>query len=190
MKEKSDFSNKSDEKIAELVQKGQIQAFGILINRYEKKLTRYARKFLFKNTTDLDDILQNIFIKAYKNIKSFDLKRKFSPWIYRIAHNELINHIKQKKPFFFPCFDLDVFWPHIIQENDFNDKIDRQIMRKNINKALKQLKPKYREIILLYYFEEFKYQEISDILKIPISTVGIRLKRAKKLIKLIYHEEK
>jgi len=172
-----------DEEIAHLIQSGQIEFFGVLIERYETKIKRYSRKFLY-DSEDINDIVQDIFIKAYKNIQSFDTKRKFSSWLYRIAHNELINAFKKKKKSPLPFFDLDVFFPQSLHEkDDFNQQIDRRETRETIEKCLDKLEAKYREPIILYYLEELSYKEISDIMQIPISTVGIRIKRAKKIMK-------
>ena len=81
------------------------------MQRYEAKLARYAKKFL-THPDDCQDVVQEVFIKAYTNIKSFDHSRRFSPWIYRIAHNEFINTIrkKQREPVSF--FDTDIVFPH------------------------------------------------------------------------------
>ncbi len=89
------MAEETDEMIASRVQAGDSEAFGELVERYQEKLLRYARKFLF----DLDearDPVQDVFIKAYQNIQSFDATRRFSPWIYRIAHNEFVNALKQR----------------------------------------------------------------------------------------------
>ena len=113
-------SEQQDEIIAALVQSGKSDFFGILINRYQEKMMRYARKFL-SNDDDKKDIVQEIFIKAYVNIKSFDPKRKFSSWLYRIAHNELVNNLKKKNKSFLPILDLDTFFPqHGYSNNNVN----------------------------------------------------------------------
>lgn len=182
------LSEKKDEEIARLIQSGQLGFFDILIERYEVKIRRYARKFLSEQE-DINDVLQDIFIKVYKNIQGFDPKRKFSSWLYRIAHNELINVLKKKKKNPLPLFDLDVFFPHYSRNNNnVKQEINRQEMSKMIDKCLAQLSAKYREPMILYYFEDLSYQEIADILEIPISTVGIRLKRAKEIIRKIYQK--
>ena len=171
---------KTDEDIAKQVQSGNFELFSILIERYEAKMKRYAHKFLFKNE-EAEDVLQDIFIKAYKNIKRFDTKRKFSSWLYRIAHNELINALKKRKKTF-PLPDLDTFFPfHFDREKELNRDLGQ-----NVGKCLNKLKPKYREVIILFFYEELSYKEIADILEIPIATVGIRLKRAKETIKKTY----
>ncbi len=180
-----DISQKKDEEIVRLVQLGKTELFGSLINRYEDKIKRYARKFL-SGPEDISDVLQDIFIKAYKNIQSFDVKRRFSPWLYRIAHNELINTLKKKNTKTLPLFDLDVFLPQYSYNNNLEQQIDRQNMQKTIDKCLDKLEFKYREPLILYYFEDLNYKEIADIIQIPISTVGVRIKRAKKIMKSIF----
>lgn len=172
---------KNDEDIAKSVQSGQADLFGILVDRYEEKMKRYARKFLY-SSEDAEDTIQDIFLKAYENINSFDTKRKFSTWLYRIAHNELINSLKKKKTL--PLFDLDKFFPHYSHDNGLSQQIDRQDTRKIINQHLGQLEPKYREPVILYYLEELSYKEIADVLHVPISTVGVRIKRAKEAMKI------
>jgi len=170
----------SDEDIVKLVQSGEIEPFAILVNRYEKKMKRYGRKFLSERE-DIEDIVQRIFIKSYENIQSFDVKRKFSSWLYRIAHNEFVNELKRRKPLRF--FDLDVIFPHLLSyKENYGQNVDRQIL----NKYLNRLPDNYREVIVLRYFEELDYKEISDILKIPVSTVGVRLKRGLNKLRDVY----
>jgi len=180
---------KTDEDIAFLIQSGNTQLFSTLVERYEDKFGRYARKFL-SDKDDIKDILQEVFIKIYINIKNFDTKRKFSSWAYRIAHNELVNALKKKKKNFLPLIDLDVFLPYNLSKDDHNKNSEEQDIKKIINECLGQLKPKYREPIVLYYIEELSYKEISDIMQIPISTVGIRMKRAKKMMRSIHENIK
>ena len=172
-----------DEEIASLVQSGKVKFFGILVERYEEKIKRYSRKFL-SDHEDINDALQDIFLRAYKNIKSFDRKRKFSTWLYRIAHNELVNTLKKNKRILF-LFDLDIFLPIPLHDRTLERDIDLKEMNQVIDKCLDKLTPKYREPIILYYFENLSYQEIADILEIPISTVGIRIKRAKEKMRKI-----
>lgn len=178
------MSGKKDEEIAHLVQNDNIELFGVLIERYEVKIKRYARKFL-SDKEDINDVVQEIFIKVYKNIESFDIKRKFSSWLYRIAHNELINALKKKKRKTLPLLNLDVFLPYYYKNEDLDEKIDKKRMQGIIDKCLDDLDFKYQEPIVLHYFEELSYKEISDVMEIPVSTVGIRIKRAKEKIRLI-----
>lgn len=172
----------SDEEIAKKVQLGKIEPFELLVQRYQEKLIRYGRKFL-ADERDIEEIIQEVFIKAYVNIKSFDLSKKFSSWIYRIAHNELVNRIKKKKRNPLLYFDLDILIPYFISKETPDREVDKKEIQEIINKCLDKLNPKYREVVVLYYFEDLSYKEISDILHIPVSTVGVRIKRAKQAMK-------
>ncbi len=181
---KQEKPQQSDEEVAGLVQAGDVDLFGVLIHRYEEKIKRYARKFL-SNYEDVRDVVQDIFLKVYENIRSFDTNRKFSTWLYRIAHNELVNRLKKRR-MILPLFDLDTFLPFVLHDNTLREDIDRQDVKKMIDACLNGLDAKYREPIILYYLEELSYREIADVMQIPISTVGIRIKRAKDKMKTVF----
>ena len=176
-----------DEEIVRMVQSGKIELFGILVKRYQEKMLRYGRKFLF-NHNDIEDLVQEIFIKAYTNIQSFDASRKFSAWLYRIAHNEFINAIKKKGKEPLPFFDLDILWPHSVSKESADKETNQRELRQMMKQCLDKLSPKYRELLVLYYFEELTYREIADVLHIPIATVGIRLKRGKEIMKSLFQK--
>jgi len=178
----------TDEEVAKLVQNGDIQAFGVLVERYEKKLMRYARKFLF-GYQDCEDVVQEVFLKSYTNIQSFDPNRQFSSWLYRVAHNEFINAIKRKGREPFPFFDPDTLFPHPVSQDSPDNDLNKQETKEVVDKILGRLDPKYREPLVLYYFEDLDYQKISEIMHIPVSTIGVRINRAKSLLKRLYHEK-
>ena len=183
-----------DEEVARMVQSGKIESFGILVKRYEVKMLRYGRKFLF-NFDDIEDLVQEVFIKAYTNIQSFDVSRKFSSWLYRIAHNEFINAIKKKGREPMPFFDLDTLLPRLVSKENADKETNKRELRQMFDKCLDKLSPKYREPLVLYYFEELIYKEVADVLRVPVATVGIRLKRGREMMKslcqkLDYHYEK
>ncbi|MBU6500604.1 MAG: RNA polymerase sigma factor [Patescibacteria group bacterium] len=174
---------KTDEDIATDVQRGDAQAFGTLVERYEDKLIRYARRFL-RSSDDAEDLVQETFIKAYSNIKGFDTKRRFSPWIYRIAHNEFVNSMRKRSgKENISIFDFDLLFPHPVAKETADDKVNKEELKRMLGGYLEQLDPKYREPIVLYYFEDMDYGEIADILQIPSSTVGVRLRRGKAMLR-------
>ena len=177
----------TDEEIAREVQSGDVNIFGVLIKRYEKKMLRYAKKFLF-DYDDAEDIVQEVFLKAYINIQSFDTGRKFSSWLYRIAHNEFINAIKKKKRQPLSFFDPDTLFPRMISKENADTKANERELSQMLDKCLNKLNTKYREPLILYYFEEMSYKEIADVLRVPIATVGIRLQRGKKNMKTLYEK--
>lgn len=172
----------SDEELARHVQQGQTELFGELVKRYEDKILRYAQRF-FQSAEDAKDRVQEVFIKTYVNINSFNTSMRFSPWLYRIAHNEFINYLKKHKrdPLLF--FDFDVIVPHALSPiNPVNELTEKEI-KETLHEYLASLDYKYREPLILYYYEDMDYKMIADILKLPISTVGVRLQRARKLLK-------
>ncbi|MEK7062105.1 MAG: sigma-70 family RNA polymerase sigma factor [Patescibacteria group bacterium] len=172
----------SDEEIARAIQNGKIDQYKIILDRYQAKIIRYTRKFIY-NEHDLDDAVQEIFIRAYENIQSYNSKKKFSPWVFRLAHNHIVNILRKRK--FWISVDWDTFFPHkISRENPANDYANRE-QKTLVEKSLKQLPTKYREPIYLKVFEELSLSEIADILQIPIGTVGVRIYRAKMLLKTI-----
>ena len=177
----------SDEELARWVQRGDADAFGVLMERYEAKLVRYARRFLF-GQSDAQDLVQDAFLKAYMNIRSFDAGRKFSSWLYRIAHNEFISALRKRtrQPIF--SFDPDTIFPHPLSRETADREANVAELRALMDKGLGDLQPKYREPLILYYFEEKDYREIADILQIPVATVGVRLNRGRTMLKTRFQE--
>ena len=179
------MDEQSDETIALLVQNGDLAAFKTLIDRYDSKMMRYAKRFLF-GYDDAQDAIQEVFIKAYRNIKSFDPTRRFSPWLYRVAHNEFINIIKKRGREPIAFFDPDTIFPHPISAHPPDKDINDQELKQALEICLDKLDIKYREPLILYYFEDMDYKQISSIMHIPVATVGIRLRRGKHLLQELY----
>ena len=176
------MSELKDEQIASFVQKGDATAFGELVERFEPKMMRYAKRFLF-NIQDAEDVVQEVFLKAYINIKSFDSARRFSPWLYRIAHNEFVNELSKRHRQPVLNFDFDLLFPQPVAKETADDAAHRHDLRRFLDTYLDKISPKYRELLVLYYYEEMDYKEISEILQIPTSTVGVRLARGKAALK-------
>lgn len=175
----------SDETIVTAVQSGDHDAYGELIARYEAKLRRYARKFLSVDH-EIEDLVQDVFIKAYTNIQSFNTTQRFSPWIYRIAHNTFVNELKRKGRYGFSILDADTILPLVPAKETADEDTLFSELSLEIEALLATLPPKYREVIILHYFESLSYQEISDVLKIPVTTVGVRMSRARTKLKEAY----
>lgn len=169
---------KNDEELAREAQGGDTDAFGQLVERYQGKMMRYARRFL-RTAEDAEDAVQEVFLKSFENLQSFDHARRFSPWIYRIAHNTLINALKKKGKDPLPFFDPDTLFPHPIAAERPDREHDARELKETFERGFERLPAKYREPLHLYYFEELSYQEIADVLKIPLSTVGVRIMRGK-----------
>lgn len=181
------FADKTDEELVALVQAGDINQFGLLVERYEVKLSRYGRKFLARHE-DIQDIVQDIFISAYQNIQGFNIEQRFSPWIYRIAHNAFVNRLKKNSYNPLVLIDFDTLVSHPAYDDPAPREREQKEMRAMIDRGLEEIQPKYREVLILHFLEDMSYKEISDILQIPSGTVGIRLKRAKEALKKVYEK--
>lgn len=174
----------SDEALAERLQKGDEEALSFLIQRFEPKLMRYGQRFLAGQGDDvLRQTVQDVFISVYQNIEGFDTRQRFSPWIYRIAHNAFVDILRQrmKQPIY--GIDFDALISHPVHEDTYLTEKESEEIRVLVEKGLNELAPAQREIIVLYYFEELSYKEISDVLHVPVSTVGVRLARARATLK-------
>lgn len=169
-----DFKKLSDEAVVSYAQEHSGVGFEELIDRYQNQLFGYTIR-LIRDKDLAEDAVQDTFISAYQNIQSFDTSRKFSSWIYRIAHNKAINEIRRHKKQISLEDAPEIESKENVKEieGQLGKKQAREILEANINK----LNIKYRGIIILRYLEEKSYDEISDILKIPTSTVGVRIRR-------------
>lgn len=173
----------SDEEIAVLVRTKNQELYRELVERYQKKIIKYAR-YLIGNRESAHDVAQETFIKAFTNLWGFNPKLKFSSWIYRIAHNEAVNYIKKHKKEF-PIDPEKMSLMNVESEEDpFRDMEKKEAME-IVEKCLPELSIKYREPVALYYLDDKSYEEISDVLRIPAGTVGVRIMRGKKLLESI-----
>lgn len=181
------FDGKSDEELIALVADNPGYIAGI-IQRYEEKLRRYLRRISACNEDDLDDVLQEIFIKVYRNSTAFDSRLAFSSWIYRIAHNAAISRWRKQKarPQTVGGDEAELLWEHIASDDDPAVRLDSKIAMKSVRATLAKMDRRYRTVLILKYLEDKSYDEISDILQVPPGTVATWLNRGKKEFKLLH----
>lgn len=172
----------SDEALVVLAQQGDKDAFGTLARRYEPKLLRYAGRLTSSGDIEAADVVQDALIKAYVNLRSFDAERRFSPWLYRIVHNELINTVRHRARELLDFYDFDNLFP-VAAKDDLVKETDRAMLREEMEKCLAKLPANYREPLVLFAYEGMTYQEISDILHLPPVTVGVRINRGRNKLK-------
>ena len=162
------------------------EAFAHLIERYEAKLLRYLERLGVLVREDREDILQNAFVKAYRNLNSFDPTLAFSSWLYRIAHNEAMSFFRAKRAR--PQVILSEEGEALITElrddvADASAVAELRLSREELGKAFAKLEPRYRDVLTLRFFEERSYAEMSDILEVPVGTVSTLLYRAKRALR-------
>jgi RNA polymerase sigma-70 factor (ECF subfamily) len=180
-----EYQSLTDEDLAGRVKTDDHAALSEIIRRYQNKLFYYVSRMI-GNGDEAEDVVQETFLKAYQNIQSFDNEKKLSPWLYRIAHNLTINQLKKNQRVrAVEAATLD--WldeeGQRLEVDDFLAKEERQQLSEAMIGLLEHLRPEFKEVLLLYYFEEKSYQEISEILRIPEATVGVWLRRAKEGVK-------
>jgi RNA polymerase sigma-70 factor (ECF subfamily) len=175
------LSTLSDEALVIECRKDQ-QHFAVLVERYVPKLTHYIRRRSAATNADIEDLLQNIFIKVYRNINEYNTSLLFSSWIYRITHNEMIDWYRREKRRATLSFDDDAsnLMSKLFTEEDHVSRFSSEEQKQIVIDALNKLNNKYKEILMLRFFEDKSYEEIADILRIPPGTVAVRINRAKK----------
>ncbi|PLX27757.1 hypothetical protein C0583_00760 [Candidatus Parcubacteria bacterium] len=180
----------SDEELVSKVLENE-DYFLYLMRRYETKLLAYILRISSNNSEEAEDILQDVFIKVYKNLNNFDTNLKFSSWIYRITHNEVISkYRKNKKILQFSDQELkDEIFNRIVDDFDVKEKVDNDILRNKLLKNIDLLDEKYRNVLVLKYFEDKEYAEISYILEKPVGSVATLLYRAKKELANLLHQD-
>lgn len=174
------YTELSDEELVKLVQEGEDDAYSHVVERYQRKIYAYIMR-LTNHRDEAHDIAQDVFLKAYKNLHRFDTERKFSSWVYRIAHNESVNWLKKNTRVKMESIDVrEENGRQVVSavdvEEEYMQREDSKMIRSSINK----LPAKYREVMELRYLKQFSYEEISSELEKPINTVGTLISRAKK----------
>ncbi|MBU6490674.1 sigma-70 family RNA polymerase sigma factor [Patescibacteria group bacterium] len=162
------------------------EKFALLLERYEQKLARYLERLGVGIREDREDILQNAFIKAYKNLNSFDQTLTFSSWMYRITHNEAMSFFRSRRarPHITLGGESEMLITELRDENSDTSRVaELRLSREEIAKAFAALAPRQRDVLALRFFEDRSYAEMSDILEVPAGTVSTLLHRAKRALR-------
>jgi RNA polymerase sigma-70 factor (ECF subfamily) len=163
------------------------QGFAAIVRRYEAPLMRYILRLGCRNTSSAQDLLQEIFIKTYVHLNDYDHSFPFSSWIYRIAHNEIISFFRKEKvrPTVLER-EADLFLLEtLVSDLGVDGSEHQRHSPSEVQRAVDALESRYREVIILKFFEGKSYEEISDILQMPEGTVATLINRAKKKMKSI-----
>lgn len=154
------------------------RAFEELVDKYQKPIFNVAYRILH-NLEDAEDVTQAVFVKAFQNLRTYNSGYKFFSWIYKIAVNEAINCRGARKP----VHELD---SNIASKDKSPEKIyDDCEIEEQVNVALGKIKREYQLVIILKHFQDCTYQEMSEILDLPVKTVKSRLFSARQQLKEI-----
>jgi RNA polymerase sigma-70 factor (ECF subfamily) len=166
-KKLSKYRELSDEELIHLVKSGEIAPFDELVRRNEVKIHDLCYKMV-RNYDDAKDLAQETFLKAYKKISKFNGRSKFSTWLYRIAVNNCLNFLKRQKP------TVELFDEIVGSRQDDPVQIYKsKKLRERITEAVAKLPEVQKAVFTLRTLEDLSYQEVSAILKKPISTVKV-----------------
>lgn len=167
---------------------GNQDAYAEIVDLYQSRLYHVCYRML-GNKHEAEDITQEAFLRAYINLHTFDQKRKFSTWIFRIATNLCIDRIRKKKPDYHldaqvPGTDgLDMYSQIAASEELPVEQLEKMEMQERLQYEISRLPDKYRSVIVLKYMEELPLQEISEILDLPLGTVKTRIHRGREALR-------
>jgi len=178
----------SDKEIIDRALSGDQRAYSDLVNKYRDLIFNLIYRMI-GNREEAEDLVQEVFIKAFTALSTFNEQYAFSTWLYKIAVNHCIDALRKKKlrtlpldkPISFKDKELKREYPDLSPGPE--GKLLSEERAEIVQKAIHSLPEKYRTVILLRHTEEKSYEEISAILNIPLGTVKARLFRARELLK-------
>lgn len=167
------FREVEDRDLIAKARKGDVEAYNLLVSRWEKRVFNYLLR-LVRNREDALDVSQDVFLKAFQSLSKLDDATKFAGWLFRIAHNEAYSLLRKQKP-----------------EGELPPETARigagllpMELSVAVEAALLQLTADQREAVILKVYQGFKFEEMAEILECPVSTVKSRLYTALDLLKV------
>ena len=172
----------SDEELIHRFQDGDIYAFDAIVNRYKDQLLNFASRFL-NNPEEAEDVVQETFLRIFRNKHAYREIAKFSTWVYTIAGNLAKTELrkrKRRKYLYLSDMGYDDKEYEIVDPSANTEKeVESLFQEKIIQKAIDELPPRFRQVILLVEIQELPYEEVSKIMRVPLGTVKSRVNRAR-----------
>lgn len=168
------FREAEDRELAGRARKGDLDAFNVLVSRWETRIYNYLLR-ITGHAEDALDLCQDTFLKAYQNLARLDDPARFGAWLYRIAHNEAMSHLRRPQR----ESELDEATAAALRGSSMAP-VEASLA---VEAALERLSPEQREAVLLKVYEGFKFEEIAAILDCPTSTIKSRVYTGLELLK-------
>ncbi|HEX4810945.1 MAG TPA: sigma-70 family RNA polymerase sigma factor [Bryobacteraceae bacterium] len=168
------FREVEDRDLISRARKGSLDAYNVLVSRWEKRVFNYLLK-LVGNREDALDLTQDVFLKAHQAIRKLEDDAKFSSWIFRIAHNEAFSLLRKPRRESEMVTDF--------AGGDLSGRLYPSETALAVASALNRLSSEQREVVTLKIYEGFKFEEIADVLETPVSTIKSRLYSALDVLK-------
>lgn len=172
------MTENEDHELVDRCLKGESNAFEFLVEKYQGPIYNVALRMV-RDTADAEDVAQTAFVKAYEKLSSFDPTYKFFSWLYRIAVNEALSFLDHRNRF--DRLQEDTAEP----AEDGHANSDDEERDRSVQAALTELKPDHRSVVVLKHFEGRTYEEIAEILNVPVKRVKSRLFAARMTLRRI-----
>jgi len=198
---RTEYAELPETEIVTLCQKGDLEAFNVLISRYEGKVLNLTRRYLRDYHAAVDEA-QEVFLRVFRKIKSFKGESSFRTWLYRVASNHCLNVIERQRRHPQDERALSLDDPGTDGENRLHEVIadpkapspegefsENEVRQKMVD-AINRLPADQRQTLVLFHYEELSYQQIADIMEVPVSTVCSCIYRARQQLKKILSKEK
>jgi len=177
----------SDENLVEIALDGDEDAYGVLVRRYQRRLTA----FLGQLVGDIElarELSQEPFIRAWSALARFDPRYRFSTWLFRIAHNLGIDHLRRRRLKTVGLYRTDSDGDEVEVvvadlEKDPLGHLENRALAEELHQVIDGLRPEYRELVLLRHFGGLSYQEIAEFKDMPLGTVKNKLFRAHSVLR-------
>jgi RNA polymerase sigma-70 factor (ECF subfamily) len=184
----SDLSGVPDERLVDETLAGDRDAFGALVLRHQRGLVSYIYRLVGSRDV-ATDLSQEVFLKVFVSLESFDPRYRFTTWLYRIASNSAIDHLRRKQPRMMslsqPVTSDEVAAPPALAGTDPSphDVLRGRELESRIGEAIGELPTAYRQLILLRHRQNCRYDEIARITRLPLGTVKNRIFRAREILR-------
>lgn len=180
---------KTDAELVAEAMRGRQEAFRELVVRFERPVYSLIARMV-QDPATAEDLAQEVFIKAFRRLDTYDPQRKLASWLFKIAHNTTIDHLRRNTPDTVPL-EADPGEREegrgglaaVLADESLEDPsaaAERKDMARSLERAIARLRPEYREVVVLFYLEGASYQEICEAVGLPLGTVKTNLHRARK----------
>ncbi len=175
-----DASAPSDRALIQAALSGDSRAFPSLMERHQQAIFGYLYRLTFRDPDTARDLTQTVFLRAYEHLAAVDTARPFTPWLYRIAHNEAANWMRTRRRHPETRMEPEQ-WADLSDPAGASPEATEAAAQERalLLDALDGLPPRYREVLMLFFFEERSYEDIAAILEVRLGTVGTLIHRAK-----------
>ena len=170
------FREVEDRDLIARARRGDVEAYNLLVSRWEKRVFNYLLR-LVAHREDALDLSQEVFLKAYQNLRKLDDPARFTAWLFRIAHNEAFSLLRRRRP--------EVELAAEPRSGELRGRLLPVELSLAVESALKRLSEDQRDAVLLKVYQGFKFEEMAEILDCPVSTVKSRLYTALDLLKTV-----